>query len=1645
MSVVNLASTDELGVETLLGEYQESGTNHGKKFFKRVKGPVGSDEQSVFLYWWDNRDGDDFSGWWFGDQVGGSQVWSRNDKAEALPPAAGWRIPWNGPVRPNLSIKNETPMPPSKDPPVKEEKASKVQAASEAAKKKAGEEQLVQTALDRIVLAEIEATQALESSQAMMDGEVTKDALKVVEEMLQAQQITMVEAHKQLAADIMEARKQAPSCVPALSKLTPRLRSVQASLAQEMQQAKQLFAKKQAEAAEAKKAAKLAEKEREAARRDKATFEELLPGLHNIVEAAEIAVEGAIATSAPLAQKDAEDVVVEAAIASTEEAAAEAQKAVQAAKKALNAQVATSKAYASEARKHANAECTLLQERLGEALNNLGPCIRVRKDYEQKQDARRVMNEVATTVGTVELDVEKVLEKFKDDIPSEEEVKSAEDSITPVISKVTNAMRFVEQRIKTAQGALKEDLLQMQARGIESKNKLDGMKDKLRIQLEQTLALRALRRALELTAAAEEGCRKMSEAEWPFLKGEEPAPGTNAAAAVETCEELAMASDAAAEKAAAFVKAKLGESLKYPEDVRQNCQDELRQLQARVEATTQQVAAFKRDTAVRRTAMVVLEIAQKIDATEEKVKQVVAVAANITAAKLDEMPVVKLKDLAEQTLTAEKAAGVSIAEARQALAAKQKSNGTKDSSADLGAELSKLTTRLMASQQELSAQRKVAVAAERCWKGRRIVEEKDGELKRLEEELERLDFMTTPLGDERTSDEALTEVGAGVVAVDKGLSATAEALETSLVTAQGTVKDAISRLLARAAKDRERLGGVKVAMAEQREQASVDIIVAAAKAKMATLDDCVQKTSVAEMPFQKGDVSSMQLAEAKAAVADSDASLTAAQDAVVEARSFLTAKALEVRKLGEVAKRVGLNEISILSTKVEEHVKTLQSFRKATLVRKRAALDLEAGVMVAEAEEAVQKTILAATPLAVHNVDDMAAEAAVELVEKLGEAEAEAQKQLTSAKKFLMARQREKRSQEEMDELAKLLGRLASSQDDLTQAKVTASDHEQKVVSRSLLLTAADMLTALDLEMDKVALAAVPLVEEEGKTFVTASSAKAVVEALLEHASDKQIPLEGLFEQLPGGAAGADAKMQGADFTTLLTKIPELCGRPDLNFSDQQREAILEHFDKDKDGAVSRVEFMEMFVERYICMVPLDMSEGAEASDVVVSKLEAGDVVESLPDLQVTDAAGALRLRVKAVKSSATGWVTMQSSQGSMHLGHQTMFTSFMRDLDKTVAAAQEKVSEVNSFISEKNAELRECKQGPLAKAKLELMGLRPKISVGQTKLDQLKKRIDEGRREHSKREELDRKKQQEKKERKAASVVLKAISEKVEKVNAAMGPLESAAAPITVAMGSDLSAVENPLTVKQETAAMASEVSAAIEEARGFIASHSRKLSRPSSGPWIQAKQEAARQEGVLKVVTKNVAGIIDKVKAACEKLATQKSSQVSSAIRAYIRSKESSLEQLFTDLAGEGVGEIPMEKLAAHFADVPDLALPKEHMLLAFGADDPADGIRRESYFKLLERYCVCIKPIALTQDYDIRTSALVRMLAMHEVLEIVDGPVSDETLGVTRVRGRAVQDDVVGWVTFTGNRGTPFLRDTPKPAAGATKKPVPTSAPS
>lgn len=77
------------------GEFNLHSDNHGKPVYKKNGQVNGLD---VMLYFWDDRDGPDFCGWWFGPKVGGDQVWAYHSEKAPTPPLSGWKVPYDGPV-----------------------------------------------------------------------------------------------------------------------------------------------------------------------------------------------------------------------------------------------------------------------------------------------------------------------------------------------------------------------------------------------------------------------------------------------------------------------------------------------------------------------------------------------------------------------------------------------------------------------------------------------------------------------------------------------------------------------------------------------------------------------------------------------------------------------------------------------------------------------------------------------------------------------------------------------------------------------------------------------------------------------------------------------------------------------------------------------------------------------------------------------------------------------------------------------------------------------------------------------------------------------------------------------------------------------------------------------------------------------------------------------------------------------------------------------------------------------------------------------------------------------------------------------------------------------------------------------------------
>ena len=169
-----------------------------------------------------------------------------------------------------------------------------------------------------------------------------------------------------------------------------------------------------------------------------------------------------------------------------EAAVAKAQEAIKAAKLKLAQKIAGANSFVLEAKKVALTEYRALQEKVEDAQTKLAPYLRVRKDQEQRIQAKKILDEVSATLGSVEVEVEKVTSTFSGNQPSEDEIKAADALAPPVLANLNKSLRLVEMKMRVAQGALKQDLQQRQDRGMESKKKLEAFRMQCRTSLEKS-------------------------------------------------------------------------------------------------------------------------------------------------------------------------------------------------------------------------------------------------------------------------------------------------------------------------------------------------------------------------------------------------------------------------------------------------------------------------------------------------------------------------------------------------------------------------------------------------------------------------------------------------------------------------------------------------------------------------------------------------------------------------------------------------------------------------------------------------------------------------------------------------------------------------------------------------------------------------------------------------------------------------------------------------------------------------------------------------------------------------------------------------------------------------------------------------------
>jgi len=1515
--VISNRRQNEVVVKTLVGHYAEKGSNHGRKYYQKTERIPGHEDVDVFLYYWDARDGADFSGWWFGDKLGGTQVWAKASVATSTPPKNGWNVPW-------------------------------------------------------------------------------------------------------------DAKKSEPGVIVVEPVSTSSGASTPAASTSATQPGKARAAHATAGAEQKKKETEKKVKEQE--EKDSKEFRSILIKVKGDVKNTENEVEKVVASAGPLIAKPQEEgEALTKQLEKIEAAAEAAQKKVVEKRNELVAKLNASRNYTGEAKSSAVKEFAALQGKLAEVQKKLSPYRAFKKEFAACVAASEALAEITEKFGAIEPDIEKATLLCKAaDIAnlSEDEVNDVDKLINPASKSLTAALQTIAQRTRGANAATASKLEDLKKKGGELRQKIEALNAKLSASRQIIAVQTSLVSGQEKVLAIEALWKKCQDAEMPFLKGIEVLPKEESDKAIGSSEAASSEAVRLLGQALPFLRTNLANAKKLPKDQQDSITDQLGPILARAQTIEKKITDFRKETAERKMNALLAEAMDAVVATEKKAEAFADAAKKLAPETLEETMEDDIKKAIEQCNAPEKEALASSSQARNATATKQREAAKVGNT---GAQTKKIQDRLNAATAKISKQQQAVASAEKFVKAKAIFKQEDEKMKQVEADVGKVEQAAAPVeaGGELTED-AVKIIDEAMASARKVCAGVSGIIQPFMNTAPTKLKAELKEVLDRKVKALEKLDKLKNSTKEQREKVLAKVILKEGENRIAALDAAIEKTSDAEVPFLKG-IEVLPLQESLDIVTTSEKAAAAVQEAITAGRSYVSSKGSEARAFGPAEKKAVTDGLAKVTEQINEAAKKVAQFNKDTAVRKKAAQIEEAGAKVNEVETEVKNVAAAAEPFIQEDAKDMSEEAAAEPLKAFLEAEKAAVAKMSETRAFLAERQRvSKDNASHMETIKKLQARVAEAQTEMTKAKQATAVHESRFLAKRLVAEVTEQVGTLDAEVKKATDACAPLLQQGAEEQLVETSVKVLATALTEHMKEKELGVAELFKKACGGK-----KFTEELFTKYVAGLAEGIGKEEVNFPDERRKAIFQRMDADKDGAISKAEFEAIFRRRCVVRRSVTVTDGFSLGDSkTLCKVDPGDEVE-LFGVAKEDDSKMLRSECKLLKDGTVCWVTIKGNAGGAFVEPVDTFAKFCLELDKSINQSEASVNKVSGFLNQKMKEGGPSTAGPLKDARDEMAKLRPQITAASSSIRELRAKLTAGKAAFRAKEKSELNAHIEEKERKAAAEITGPAIGKVEAAIAAMKAVEAAGEPlVNLSTDDELKAFATPAAVADSVEELMAKATPKVVEAREAVKEQvavAVKVSPPtnaSSAARVQLQKMTAQIEQSLRTAKK----VHSTVKAKCDAIVDEIYAETSMALRKEAHKKNGGAEGLFADLA-KGDKKISVASFCAKVQALEGLSIPADHAKLLCRKLE-ASGISQRVFLSFVQLYYSVVKDIAVTDVFDVNTCKTLRKVEKEELLEVVEGPQTDESVGLTRVLAKSIVDGTSGWVTLQGNQGTPFLAEVEKP---------------
>lgn len=506
-------------IRLILGEYHEHSTNHGRKAFHKVShlAPSGYHDYAngqlagrpyegppIILYYWDERDGEDSRGWWFGNEIGGAQVYVLNKEVTQQPPKTGWKVPWHGEVRETLKLLT------------KEEW------------EKAETEERLLKANDLVNQVTQEAQQALVDAQSNA-ANGTVEGYRTAEAILMPKANEIGQAQKKLSGIMRYSPWTWDQNVKnAMNELASRLRQWQEVMSQEAQKAALAFRQAKAQQGEATK--------KEEEEKEQKALEELLLSAHEKCYESEMAVDKA-QNIAEMVRSSGDQFAAEQTVNAIEEA----RKAVGEAQNFLNRNGAKIMAFRIQVvRNRGQQEWEKLKQQVMASNSKVQQLQNFEKENKERQEVQKSVDEVRKIFGVAEVKVHRAELAAGSLLPEsgEEDFLNAKRSMAQAQSLVAGALKLLEVKLSEAQGVAREELQKLEPKANEIKDRMAWIKTAIMSAADEGKSRTVLGPVTSKVNEAMDAIQKASKSEGEFLHAlEEEVGQEEMKAAVKKCDE----------------------------------------------------------------------------------------------------------------------------------------------------------------------------------------------------------------------------------------------------------------------------------------------------------------------------------------------------------------------------------------------------------------------------------------------------------------------------------------------------------------------------------------------------------------------------------------------------------------------------------------------------------------------------------------------------------------------------------------------------------------------------------------------------------------------------------------------------------------------------------------------------------------------------------------------------------------------------------------------------------------------------------------------------------------------------------------------------------------------------------------------------